>query len=468
MIYRNGIYYDRMIRNGIVYDRMMRNGIQHGQPDQPQDFKWQARINLSVNGGTGDTLDGFNTLRPTTPIPTGTAFTDIVDTNGNALPGVTVTVTGSNVIAEASTGPIEPDANLYHQRWRNNGSYHIDISGLDATKRYQVQILSQEQGATAGQIISTYTYVNGTSTLMGTISRDATMPVPAGYDFSDQNWVRFDEIEAISGAFRIRIQRNGSLARAVTIAVLLTEYDIVMNGTQTLNTAGSTPSPLPYISYEPTGGAATKPAIIWLHGSGERGNGTSQLPNAMKFGPNRQAAMGTFAPDAFAFSPQITTAGYWSANVDALDSFVDYLLTTYPIDPTRVYIVAFSDGCVGLGCLITKTQGAKIAAALSIGYDPAYTEGQPREDIDYNEVAKLPCWTFGATNDPVTAISDTITGVNVINGISPGICKLTVFKDYNHENAPKVINGTGMGTMIDPEYDPFDQNVYDWLLQHSI
>lgn len=55
MIYRNGIYYDRMIRNGITYDRMVRNGIQYGgssEPPSPESFtaRQKSTVPLSPYG----------------------------------------------------------------------------------------------------------------------------------------------------------------------------------------------------------------------------------------------------------------------------------------------------------------------------------------------------------------------------------------------------------------------------------
>lgn len=55
MIYRDGIYYDRMIRNGVTYDRMVRNGVVYGgisEPPSPESFaaRQKSTVPLSPYG----------------------------------------------------------------------------------------------------------------------------------------------------------------------------------------------------------------------------------------------------------------------------------------------------------------------------------------------------------------------------------------------------------------------------------
>src|SRR5690606_41928288 len=83
MIYRNGIYYDKMIRNGVVYDRMVRNGAVYGDV-QSGGFNWEIGINLSEQGRTDD-VPGWNNIRkPTGPQSVGPTmeWTDLLDRNG--------------------------------------------------------------------------------------------------------------------------------------------------------------------------------------------------------------------------------------------------------------------------------------------------------------------------------------------------------------------------------------------------
>src|SRR5690606_24240287 len=141
-----------------------------------------------------------------------------------------------------------------------------------------------------------------------------------------QHQIRHDELLTDGGARRLIVQRNGSVARSVLSYIVLKEYDIVIDGVQTLRRAGSTTAPFPFVEYVPNG-AGLKPAFICLHGSGERGNGSAgALSLAMRYGPNASVVAGTFKEDAYAFTPQIGTDTWWQYQGQTLSDFVDYIV----------------------------------------------------------------------------------------------------------------------------------------------
>lgn len=441
----------------------------------PEDFNWEARFNLSYDGATDDDVIGANIIRPVPSsliIPNPTAFGTILDTNGNTLP-ISVQMTGSNTRADVgeTTPPSNPDSNLYRQRWWNNGNWFIDFSGLDDTKRYTAQLVSYESGSTEGQVITTVTYRKGANaTNLSSISADASDPNPVSYEFSDQHQIRHDELLTDGGAMRLIVQRNGSVARSVLSYIVLKEYDIVIDGVQTLQVSGVTSSPLPFVEYVPNG-TGLKPAFIFLHGSGERGNGSAgALSLAMRYGPNASVVSGTFKKDAYAFTPQIPVgaSSYWQDQHQLLSDYIDWLLLNYNIDPAKVYLIGYSDGALGIGAQVSRHPG-KIAAGVCIGYDPMYYGGTdyPEWIVDPELLKDIPIWVFKNRYDPSSyGFQNVVDGVAAVNALNPSIEPFTVFNDYTHEYAQKICNGTGMGRLVDGGYDPFNQDIYDWLLSH--
>lgn len=142
---------------------------------------------------------------------------------------------------------------------------------------------------------------------------------------------------------------------------------IAGKGTTTLRPLGTTAAPYGYIEYLPPGydpkGSKLWPLVVMLHGSGERGNGTTQLAKAGVHGPNRRIREGREFP-AVVLTPQLPTgAGSWpSANVNAL---VTYAFAEYRLDPARFYLTGLSLGGGGTWGYV-RAFASRLAAAIPI------------------------------------------------------------------------------------------------------
>jgi predicted peptidase len=103
-------------------------------------------------------------------------------------------------------------------------------------------------------------------------------------------------------------------------------------------------SPYGYAEYLPSdyveGSSKKFPILIYLHGLGETGNGTTDLGKVLNNGPPKMVGQGWSFP-AIVISPQ--SAGWWDSSY--IDRFVDYLYRTYPAaDISRLYITGLSMG----------------------------------------------------------------------------------------------------------------------------
>ncbi len=118
-----------------------------------------------------------------------------------------------------------------------------------------------------------------------------------------------------------------------------------------------------YLLYEPVGRSEGKsyPLVISLHGSGSVGNDLSLV---------RQTGLPRLIEDGqdfpfFVVAPQLTpnTNNRWP--VAYIDEFVVHALTSYPIDPNRIYITGFSTGGAGVWDY-TIEYPSKVACAIPI------------------------------------------------------------------------------------------------------
>jgi predicted peptidase len=81
---------------------------------------------------------------------------------------------------------------------------------------------------------------------------------------------------------------------------------------------------------------------------------------------------------------------------------------------------------------------------------------------------ETPAWAFNGQDDPIVAYQNQVDTVNSINACNPvERAKVTVFPRVQHNDIQgPVFNLTGLGQGL-PQYDPYDQSIYDWMMQHS-
>lgn len=171
---------------------------------------------------------------------------------------------------------------------------------------------------------------------------------------------------------------------------------------------GTTPASLGYLQYLPTGyqTGTSYPLIVFFHGQGKVGNGTTQLANvATEALPELIKNGKTF--NAIVISPQTATS--WPASVTT--AFVNYLLSYYKVDQSRIYITGLSLG--GLGTWeYAKANRNLVAAIVPICGGGSSTAG-------YEVLRGLPTWAFHNDVDSVVPISTTINRLKVITGVDP-------------------------------------------------
>jgi predicted peptidase len=194
---------------------------------------------------------------------------------------------------------------------------------------------------------------------------------------------------------------------------------------------------LPYRVYLPKGydhAGARWPAILFLHGAGERGNDLSFVE---RNGPPKIAA--SRGLPFVVIAPQLPEGLTWPA--DALSALLDRVLADYRIDTTRVTLTGLSMGAYG-AYELAIADPTRFAALLVVS-----GAGNP---VDVCRLRELPVWIVHGEKDDVIPVG------------------------WGREMARRLQNCKGdVRVTIDPEagHDAWtrvyeDSATYDWLREH--
>jgi predicted peptidase len=197
---------------------------------------------------------------------------------------------------------------------------------------------------------------------------------------------------------------------------------------------------LHYLSWFPSEYTTHKdqkfPLLIFLHGSGERGN---DLEKVKAWGP---PSFVESRPD-FPFvviSPQCAEGQDWK--IEDLDVLLTQLLKKLRVDPDRVYLTGLSLGGFATwewACTYPRRFAA--IAPVCGGGDTMMAEG----------IRHVPVWAFHGQDDPVVPVNRTMEMVEALTN-SGGNAKYTIYPGVGHDSWIKAYNEVGL---------------YEWMLSHT-
>jgi poly(3-hydroxybutyrate) depolymerase len=220
-----------------------------------------------------------------------------------------------------------------------------------------------------------------------------------------------------------------------------------------------------FLEYKPveyaTEGNVKHPLIIFLHGIGERGNGTTDLkyvariglPAAIRNGNQMRYTWNGKTETFLVLSPQCPSKyGMWPQRI--IDSLISYAMTNLRIDPDRIYLTGLSMGGGGTFRYISTHPyfARRITAAATICAPCTFENGQYAAD------AKLPVWGMHAADDAVALSMCTDRAVSRINALNPEVKALkTTWPTGGHQIWDRMY--------ADPTYKYNDViNIYEWFL----
>jgi predicted esterase len=226
----------------------------------------------------------------------------------------------------------------------------------------------------------------------------------------------------------------------------------------------STGDYLGFLEYKPAdyNQTTTKyPLIIFLHGIGERGNGTTMLqdvtccgiPRIIKLGHKMKFTWNGKTETFLVISPQCPEKyGMWPAVF--ITELINYAKNNLRIDPNRIYLTGLSMGGGGTFRFISTgdDQPKQLAAAATICAPCTFSD--PTDVVN----AHLPLWSFHAQDDPTASVTCTINAINRINDFNPTPKPLlTLWPTGGHIVWDRVYTDTAY------KYDGV-VNIYEWFL----
>lgn len=212
---------------------------------------------------------------------------------------------------------------------------------------------------------------------------------------------------------------------------------------------GTNGTPFGYFEYLPAAYASKsekQPLILYLHGAGELGNGSSDLNKLKQRALPKLLQNGKEIPFVV-IAPQ---SPLWWHRQNLLP-MLEWIKQKYNIDPARIYITGISMG----GTKAWRFAGDhpdKVAAVLPMGADA--------RNMDACRLSSVPVWAFhGATDHayPVSAMKAAIHKLNTqCNPRANPAAKSTVYSDHGHDDLWTHVYDVRHG-----------DDIYRWMLQHK-
>lgn len=208
------------------------------------------------------------------------------------------------------------------------------------------------------------------------------------------------------------------------------------------------------------------PVIIFLHGLGERGNGSEATRLVKRFGPPKHIENGHSMDfkvngrtyNFIVISPQLPTSkGSWEPAM--VDGIISHVIKNYKVDPDRIYLTGLSLG--GGGCwsyaVSSYNKPNKIAAIAPVaGFLSA---SKSKKDTKYIADHNIPVWAFHNSGDKIVPMSMGKRAIDGLKSHKPKIApKFTVYHSNSHNSWTNAYA---------TNHSVHSPNLYEWLLSHK-
>lgn len=201
-----------------------------------------------------------------------------------------------------------------------------------------------------------------------------------------------------------------------------------------------------FYEFLPEGYSATStykyPLIISMHGTGEKGNGTSDLDLVLQWSLgemlNKQKATMKFNYNGKQTSFIVLLPQLSPDNLDWLeyhvDSMINYAIRNLNVDVNKIFLIGYSLG--GGGALrypsSSLANASKIAGIIPVAPSPGYLNF----DICNISSGKVAIWAHHSVDDDATPVQITFDAINMINNCQPDIPALaTIYPSGGHNQS---------------------------------
>ncbi len=202
---------------------------------------------------------------------------------------------------------------------------------------------------------------------------------------------------------------------------------------------------LNYLLHLPEGYSAYSgekwPLILFLHGSGERGDDVERVAN---HGIAKIAEQRSDLP-FITVSPQCPADRWWTQLILELRWLVDEVVHQYPVDTRRIYLTGLSMG--GFGAWDMAMRFPQLFAALAPICGGVYHPLLSNICV----IKDLPTWVFHGAKDETVPLSQSEAAVKALKDCG-GNVRFTVYPKAGHDSWTE--------TYDNPE-------LYTWFLSHT-
>jgi predicted peptidase len=164
------------------------------------------------------------------------------------------------------------------------------------------------------------------------------------------------------------------------------------------------------------------PVILFLHGSGERGD---NLDAVKTHGPPKLIAAGRKVP-AIVISPQCPANTTWVDHTKTLEALLDQVQARYEVDPQRIYLTGLSMGGTG-AWVLANDQPGRFAAVVPI------CGRKPKTTLDMAALKNVPIWVFHGARDGTVPAQDSKDLVEALKNAGSSV-RFTLYPDLEHDS----------------------------------
>ncbi len=251
-------------------------------------------------------------------------------------------------------------------------------------------------------------------------------------------------------AYLVAMPIDGDPAVTDSATVVELRGTLAVRQAATTFVASSVNATIGYLWYAPEtyrkSTTESAPLLVFLHGAGEKGNGTTELTRVRVHGPPRLVHEGREFP-FIVVSPQLPSSlGGWSSGL--VKQLVDTLQVRFRVDASRIYVTGLSLGAMGTWSFAVAHP--TVAAAVV----PIAGSGSPGNACAMRNV---PVWAFHGDADGVVNISGSRSMIDALNACVPqpsATPRFTVYAGVGHDSWTRTYNGSA------------GHDIYAWLLTH--
>lgn len=208
------------------------------------------------------------------------------------------------------------------------------------------------------------------------------------------------------------------------------------------------------------------PLLIFLHGDGQRGNGTTELykvkqegiPRLIEAGHNMTFTVNGVDHKFIVIAPQLKIGGkdHWAVEIQK--ELQEHVLANYRVDKSRIYLTGLSRGGHGTYIGLSETPDIFAAGAVVAGYSNAQSK--------FIAERRIPVWAFHGTADPQVKRGDGWTEFMRTQWYAKDTLKIDITKDQIWTEYPNLGHNV-WDNAYKTDNSLHTPNIYQWLLGYT-